>query len=399
MSLSQVDSQNAHAFSAYVCTEPGAALAREVIGASGAPSGSLMGGGLSGAARAAGGLVGGQMLLTELGELPVDAACENVSELRKRGAEVIVFGQDQNINTYRALRKAGALEYFHMPVTAQDILSTEIIPSDPANLSRPVTTHHRTIGVISTNGGVGASALAASLGHLLASGNDGASRTALIDADLQFGTIALDLDRLGTPGLLDALRAPDRIDGTFLQATMDQVTETLSIYSHSSDLQNDAAEVQSGWLAMLERAKMEFATTVVDLPRSLIMQDPKVLHALDAAILVVPAGYAGVSAAVRLVAYIRSVTPDTQLSLALSEVRKDAQLSCKDIAQALRLELSTVLPRCDTQVLRAQRKGKTVAELYPRAPYAKACQEILSSIAPDRGSKTSRKGLFRKVAK
>ncbi len=399
MSPSQTKSNQCHPLAAYVCTEMGAALAREVIGASGASSGSLMGGGLSGAARAEGGGGHTQMFLTELGELPVDMACDNVVELRKSGAGVIVFGEDQNINTYRALRKAGALEYFPMPVTAQDILSIEISLSEPANLSRPVGTRQRTIGVIGTNGGAGASALAESLGHLLASGRDEGCRTALVDADLQFGSIALDLDRAGTPGLMDALEAPDRIDRTFLQATMDQVTETLSIYSHTLDLQSDIAVAQSGWPAMLERAKTEFATTVVDLPRSLLLQDPMVLHALDVVVLVVPAGYAGVSAAVRLVTHIRSVHPDVQICLALSEVRKDAQLPPKDIAKALALELSAVLPRCDAQILRAQRKGKTVAELYPRAPYAKACQDILSSISPDNGSRPSRKGLFRRAVK
>jgi Flp pilus assembly CpaE family ATPase len=383
-------------FAAFVCTESGEALARDVITASGAPSGALLGGGLSGAARAAQQSPGAQMVLTEL-DLPLERACAVVSRLRQGGTSVLVFGQDLSIQTYRALRGAGALEYFPMPVSAEEILSFEVTMPPAANVAEPIGQTHRTIGVIGTNGGVGASAFAANLAYMAASPKHEGRKTALVDADVQFGSIALDLDRDGTPGLLDALSGPDRIDATFLDGTMDHLSDTLALYSLANDLQAGGCQGSHFWPDMMRRVTQEFSTTIFDLPRNLILQTPDVLKALDAAILVVPAGYAGVSAAVRLVAYLRQEHPRLTLTFVLSDVRKDAQLSPSDIAKALGLDMAAVLPRCDAQMLRAQRKGRTVAELYPRMAYSKACHTVLDRVASGDAAERKSTGLIRKV--
>ena len=383
-------------FAAFVCTESGEALARDVIAASGAPSGALLGGGLSGAARAAQQSPSAQMVLTEL-DLPLERACADISRLRQGGTSVLVFGQDLSIQTYRALRGAGALEYFPMPVSAEEILSFELTTPPAANVAEPVGQTHRTIGVIGTNGGVGASAFAANLAYMAASPKHAGRKTALVDADVQFGSIALDLDRDGTPGLLDALNGPDRIDATFLDGTMDHLSDTLALYSLANDLQPGGRQGSHYWPDMMRRVKQEFSTTIVDLPRNLILQAPDVLKALDAVILVVPAGYAGVSAAVRLVAYLRQEHPGLTLTFVLSDVRKDAQLSPSDIAKALGLDMAAVLPRCDAQMLRAQRKGRTVAELYPRMAYAKACGAVLDVVAAGDTAERKPTGFIRKV--
>lgn len=88
------------------------------------------------------------------------------------------------------------------------------------------------IAVMGSNGGVGASLLAQNLAFHGAAPKGANRRMALLDADLQFGSQAIDLDRDETGGLYEALVAPDRIDATFLSATMDHLTETLSLYSH-----------------------------------------------------------------------------------------------------------------------------------------------------------------------
>lgn len=383
-------------FAAFVCTESGEALARDVIAATGAPSGALLGGGLSGAARAAQQAPGAQMVLTEL-DLPLERACADVSRLRQSGTSVLVFGQDPSIQTYRALRGAGALEYFPMPVSAQEILSFELATPPAANVAAPVAQTHRTIGVIGTNGGVGASAFAANLAYLASSSKRAGRKTALIDADVQFGSVALDLDRDGTPGLLDALNAPDRIDATFLDSTMDHLSDTLALYSFATDLQHGLHRGDHSWPDMMHQMKHEFSTTIVDLPRNLILQTPDILKTLDVAVLIVPAGYAGVSASMRLAAYLRNEHPELNLSLVLSDVRRDAQLSVTDIAKALGLDLAAVLPRCDAEMIRAQRKGRTVAELYPRRAYAKACRAVLNGVAADDSAELRSTGFMTKV--
>ena len=77
---------------AYVCTDKGADVARSALELSGSESAALHGGGLSGAARLCSGTAQAQIVLTEIGNIPVEMACECVTEIARSGALVVVIG-------------------------------------------------------------------------------------------------------------------------------------------------------------------------------------------------------------------------------------------------------------------------------------------------------------------
>ncbi len=58
------------------------------------------------------------------------------------------------------------------------------------------------------------------------------ARRELIDAGLQFGSPTIDQDRDESLSMFEGLLAPDRLDGTFFNATMDHINDHLSMYSH-----------------------------------------------------------------------------------------------------------------------------------------------------------------------
>ncbi|MCX8227423.1 MAG: hypothetical protein OTI35_15215, partial [Sulfitobacter sp.] len=155
---------------AYVCTDKGADVARSALELSGSDSKSLHGGGLSGAARLCSDTAQAQIILTEIGNISVEMACECVTELSRSGALVVVLGAQTDIGTYRALLKAGAAEYFTFPVSAQDILSVQPKPAETSvvvPLPQPVT-KAPSIAILGSNGGVGASTLAQNLAYYAA---------------------------------------------------------------------------------------------------------------------------------------------------------------------------------------------------------------------------------------
>ncbi|SFR39837.1 AAA family ATPase [Litoreibacter janthinus] len=363
-------------FAAYVCTDQGAALARSVIEQSGGDISSLHGGGLSGAARLCAETPEAQTLLTEFGNIPIDLACECVTEICRTGANVIVLGQQTDIETYRALRKAGALEFFTFPVRAEDILSVQptapavTIPATPAPVKSP------SIAVMGSNGGVGASLFAQNLAFHAAAPKGANLRTALLDADLLFGSQAIDLDRDETPGLFEALKAPNRLDATYIGATMDNLHEQLSLYSHQVRIGQDGQSFEAGLPQIFEPLRAEFSAVVTDLPRRVVMQQPDVISHLDTLVVVIPAGFAGVNAANRLIERIKAQSPDVRILPVLSELRRDAGLSQKDVASTLGHKIIAVLPRSDAAILRAHRAARPLIEAQPRGSYAKATQKI-----------------------
>ncbi|WP_425070614.1 AAA family ATPase [Sagittula sp. S175] len=360
------------AWAAYVCTDQGAELARAVFDRMGQGDGTLRGGGLSGAARVSGDGPVARRVLAEMGNLPVEAACEGVAEIRGSGAEVIVLGHASDLGTYRALRQAGALEYFAFPVSAEEIAALRMgAVNDTVPVSRaPV------IGVLGSNGGVGASLLAQNLAF---HGARVGQRVALVDGDLRFGSQALDLDVLETPGLVEALAAPDRVDGTFLDATMISLSEQLSLYAcHAAG--EDVTALEAAFPRLMTPLRAQFGAVVLDLPRATVLARPEIAEALDVLVMVVPAGYAGVSAASRLRARLQAAAPDLRLLPVLSELRRDAGLSRRDMEHGLEMPLAAVLPRSEAALGRAHRAGRSLVEMQPRAPYARAVSALWAQV-------------------
>lgn len=365
-------------YAAYVCTDQGATVAQAVLNSAGGAAATVYGGGLSGAARVATGTAIATTVLAEIGNIPVEMACECVTEISRTGATVIVLGAQTDIDTYRALRRAGAAEYFTHPVTAEEILSvqpqraaTDVVVQLPkAPIKSP------SIAVMGSNGGVGASLLAQNLAFHAAAGKGANLRTALLDADIQFGSQAIDLDRDETAGLFEALMAPDRIDDTFVTATMEHLTARLSLYSHQIGAGQDAAPYENGLPRLLPRLRAEFDALVTDLPRAVMMQRGDVAAHFDALVLVIPAGFSGVNAASRLIKRIGAQAPDLRILPVLSELRRDAGLSRKDIETTIGRPVVAVLPRCDAPMARAQRAAQPLVETQPRGAYAKAVARL-----------------------
>lgn len=380
---------------AYVCTEQGASVARDLAANIGAPPPSLHGGGVSGAARVSDLPSGCRILLTEIGNLPLPVACESVAEIHRSGAQVVVFGQHNDITTYRAIVAAGAVDYFPFPVTSDEIIQS--LGRHVANEPAPVFDPHLRFGVTGSNGGVGASVLAQNLACLSATQKRTRRQTALLDADLHFGSAACDLNRNPTAGLLEALSAPDRVDETFLTATMDQVQDLMFLYSAHLHPRGGMDEAEAGLTRLIPRMSEHFEATIVDAPRSVILRHPEMLHTLQRLVLVVPGGYSGVHSAVRMLDFLKEAEPDLQVVLVLADLRKDAGLSAKDLSKALGHEVRHHMPRSDQAMARAQRAGVPLVARQPRAAYGKAVQGLWADLVAksvDTAKPAPRRGLM-----
>ncbi len=384
---------------AYVCTEEGAGVARAVLETGVGHSEELHGGGLSGAARLCGSAATAEIILAEIGNIPVEMACECITEICSNGSDIIVLGEQADIVTYRALIKAGALEYFTLPVTADEILAVERSApavAQPTMAPAAPVSRCRSIAVVGCTGGVGASLLAQNFAYYAASAQAGNNRTALIDADLQFGSQAIDLDREETIGLFEALMSPDRIDSTFIAATMDHLNPNLSLYSRQIAATQDAQAYEANLPLLYAPLREEFGVITTDLPRTQLLQNPAILAEFDALLLVIPAGFAGACAARRLIELITSHAPDLKIIPVLSDLRRDAKLSMRDLAEAIGIPIEATLPRSDAPLMRAHRAARPLVAIQPKGAYAKTVQRLWSS-AQAQPASPPRRSFLRRV--
>ncbi|WP_146636308.1 AAA family ATPase [Nioella nitratireducens] len=319
------------------------------------------------------------VVVVEVGKMPLDMACESVAELAKFGSDVLVVAQSATPDTYREFRRAGAEDFFTFPVKLADVL--QVVQRRGKHDIQPSPPTAQIVGVISTRGGVGGSLLAGNLAATAAT--DRSRSVALVDLDFRFGTLATDLNQDVTSGLFEALSAPERIDRTFLDASMAAVTPNLMMYSGQAGLEQDLASYEGALSDLVNRMSPMFDTIVLDIPRETAARHPQVLAALGHIVLTFPPGFAGLNTFSRIAAQCVQHAPQARIVPVLSEVRQDAKISRKDLAKALQTKLTHILPRSEAQITKAQVKGKPLVTMLPRARYSKAVRSLWQDLQSD----------------
>ncbi|AVW89671.1 AAA family ATPase [Celeribacter baekdonensis] len=333
-------------------------------------------------ARLSGMTTFGDVMIAELGETSLATNIEAVRDIVADGTEVILLGRENDVATYRTFLTAGAKDYLVLPLDAtgplSDILTSEITPAEAKR------THGRAIAVCGVSGGVGASLLAANLSVACRADEAGemAPTVGLLDAELTFGSLAVDLDIETTSGLFEAFSTPERVDSTFLHATMHEVQPGLSVYSAEIENISLLASYEMGLSGLVTSMKEAFSTTVIDLPRRLIAEKNPVLDVVDDLILVLAPGFSAVRSAGRLVDVINrnAAGAAPRVWLALSQTRRDAGLSAKEVAAALDLPVSVELPLSVNDIARAYVKGTPVQSLAPNSAYSRRVVRLAQAI-------------------
>lgn len=169
--------------------------------------------------------------LAKLGELPDVVILELEDENRelmddialfveKNGdsTHVFVTVQHASVNLVRQLMRNGVRDVLAQPLNAQDLttaLETTHARRRKAVAANPVR-RGKVCCFLNTRGGAGSSFLSLNIAHQLATGFN--KTVCLVDMDIQFGTITVDLDVRADAGVLEALRNPARIDRVFIDS-------------------------------------------------------------------------------------------------------------------------------------------------------------------------------------
>lgn len=200
---------------------------------------------------------------------------------------VIVTGKVDTFSFYHWLMGLGIHDYLLQPFNEQQLASALIkgaAGAAPSGSNEKTAKPATTIAFMGARGGVGATTLATALASLMA--NENATPTALIDLDVQFGSVALGLDLEPSRGLRDALEKPDRIDTLFLERVMMKLGNNLSILSAEEPLAEQLTpHAQAGEL-LFAALREKFGMLVVDVPRQMNVMTRYVLSSADHVIIV-----------------------------------------------------------------------------------------------------------------
>ncbi|WP_294278796.1 pilus assembly protein CpaE [uncultured Sphingomonas sp.] len=390
-------------FQAFACDDWTAEAIRPLIVEQGWSPEKVVKGGLRGAIQSLAVSASPQILLVDLSD-SADPATEinNLAEVCEPGTIVIAVGQVNDVRLYRMLMSSGLHDYLLKPISADQLRDTiaqaRAILHAPRILDTGPEKAPCSVAVVGARGGVGTSTIATSLGWLMA---DRLERsTAILDLDVHFGTAALSLDLEPGRGLVDAIDNPSRIDGLFLERAMVKASERLSILSAEAPI---SAPIMTDGLAfaqLQDEMRLNFETTIVDLPRGMMIQQPVLVSSAQTIILVTEFTLAAARDTIRLLAWLKTHAPQSTVLTVANRVQPAAQseIAQTDFEGSIERPVDFAIPYDPKLVVQAAKLGKPIAELGRTSrtivPLLELSQRICASAEGEAIVAPARRGLL-----
>ena len=354
-------------FSAYVCDETTAETLRPIVTEMGWAPEKVNKGGLRNAVQSLSVSASPQILFVDLSESGDPLNDINaLAEVCEPGTVVIAAGQVNDVRLYRDLVVSGIQDYLLKPLNPdmlrEAFTNAQAILNAPKAVEAGTERPHISTAFIGARGGVGASSLATSVAWVLS--EKGARTTALLDLDVHFGTGALSLDLEPGRGLTDAIENPSRIDGLFIERAMVKSSERLSVLSAEAPINSPLMTDGSAFYQLQAEMRAAFECTVVDLPRTMLVQHPHLISDIQVAVIVTELTLAAARDTIRLLSWMKSNAPQTQVVVVANRVQPVAQLeiSRKDFEGSIERKIDFSIVFDQKLAAQSAKLGKPFAE-------------------------------------
>lgn len=294
---------------------------------------------------------------------------------------VIAIGNTNDVALYRELIEAGVTDYLAKPLTDRAILGA-IHRAEGADTAAktPAGERSRVIVVMGTRGGVGASTAAANIAWFLA--EERRRKTALLDLDLQFGTISLTFDVEPSRGLREAMLQPNRIDSLLVNSAAVRVTERLAILAAEESHEEDVRYEPAAITLLLDELAQQNEFIVIDLPLFPATYRNKVLPMARDVVLLTDLSLAGLRDSIRICTQVQKTVPTARLTVVgCRPTSHDAGVTRAEFEKSLGRKLAMMLPDDHKAAAMASARGKPLAVAARGSKLTSALRQLTSQIS------------------
>lgn len=370
-------------FTAFVCDEVTAEIMRTVAVEHGWPQEKVNKGGLRNAVQSLSVSASPNILFVDLSESADPLNDINaLAEVCEPGTVVIAAGQINDVRLYRDLIASGIQDYLLKPFSADQVrdalAQAQLTLAGPRMNEATTERPHMVVAVTGVRGGVGASTIATSVAWLM--GETLGRSTALLDLDIHFGTGALALDLEPGRGLTDAIENPSRIDGLFIERAMVRANERLAVLSAEAPINQPMMTDGSAFFQLQEEMKNAFETTVLDLPRAMMIQHPHLMSDANVAIVVAELTLAGTRDTIRILSWLKANAPQARVIVVANRVGAVAALevSRKDFEQSIERKIDILVPFDQKAAANAAKLGQPLARAKGNAKVTQPLNRLLA---------------------
>ena len=375
---------NRDPFAAFICDETALDVLRPVVIEMGWAPEKCAKGGLRNAVQSLSIAASPAILMVDLSESgdPLNDI-NGLAEVCEPGTVVIAVGQVNDVRLYRDLLASGIHDYLLKPLTAGQVRDSlnqaQAVFAAPRHGDHEAVKAHVSCAVVGTRGGVGASTLATSLAWLFST--DHKRPTALLDLDVHFGTGALSLDLEPGRGLTDAIENPSRIDGLFIERAMIRANDNLAILSAEAPINSPLMTDGSAFVQLEEEFRQAFETTVIDLPRNMLINFPHLLSDVNVMALVTEMTLASARDTIRILSWLKSNAPGVQPLVIANKVQPGAaEISKADFEASIERKINFTIPYDQKAAVNAAKVGQTFADANRSSKAGAAMREIATTV-------------------
>jgi pilus assembly protein CpaE len=193
-----------------------------------------------------------------------------------------------------------------------------------------------------------------------------------------------------TSNFPDAIENPSRIDGLFIERAMVRANERLSVLSAEAPINQPMITDGTAFFQLQEEMKNAFESTVMDLPRHMLIQYPHMVHDAHVAVVVSELTLAATRDTIRILAWLKSNAPQTKVIVVANRMPSGGalEISRKDFEQSIERQVDIIFPEDGKSAAQAAKLGKPMAEIATgklAAPFTQLTNMVLSHASDDAG--------------
>ncbi len=302
----------------------------------------------------------------------------------------ILIAPELSTELFRQALRAGIRDVLPAPVDTSQLADAVRRVVETLAAARPTTSSFaepgtelaHVITVFSTKGGAGKSVIAANLAVVLAQRSD--RPVVLVDADLQFGDVAVMLKLAPQHTIVDAVGSIDRLDPSLLQNLLVR-HEPSGVYVLPAPLEPAFAD-QIGadeMVRIVEMLRTFSAYVVVDTPAYFNDVVLGLIEISDDVLLVAGMDIPNIKNVKIGLQTLRLLnTPMSKLRLVLNRANSKVKLDVGEVERTLQVKADSLIPS-DVVVPQSVNKGTPVVLDAPKSGVARAIEQLADLFVKD----------------
>ncbi len=305
-------------------------------------------------------------------------------------ASIIIMSVQGEQEYLRRAMMAGAKNYLTKPFTGDELIHAA---KDAFNRDRKVRDvlrgkagekkQGKVISIFSGKGGVGKTTLAVNLAVALASRPS--TKVVIVDADIQFGDVALTLNVLPRSTMADVVAEKDHLDDNTLAAYMTAYSDQLHVLA--APLRPEQAESVSGKLvgAVLKQLRQSYDLILVDTASAFNEATIAALDAADAVVVMAALDLLTVKNTKLALEIMQSLGyAEEKIMLVLNRATPEGGIEAKEVETTLKRTFATAIPTDGKTVVGALNKRIPFVLSHPAAAVSQQVTSIAAMVAPPR---------------